>query len=668
MSKPTFVERLESLIFDHRRRGDRPVRAGHARHGLVGRRACGSTPASPSCCRSSTPTWPTFLKHQQEFGGANRVLVALVASDGNMFTPEFFDALKGVTDEVFFLPGVDRGRVQSLFTPNVRYTEVVEDGIAAGNVIPDDFSPTPEGLEAVRGNILKAGIVGRLVANDFSGCDRQRRSCSRSTRRPARSSTSSPWRARSRRRCGSSSTPTSCPARRWTCTSSASPRWSATSPTGRRRVMLFFLVTPSLITALLVALYSQSRWLSVVVLACWVVAVIWQLGIDHRCSATASIRCRSWCRSWSSPSRSATACRWSARSGPRSSTAPTRLAAARTAFRRLLVPGSIALATDIDRFLHDPGHPDPGHPGDRRRRQPRRGDDPADQPGAAAGAALLRPAIDQRYHERLHRRARHMERLWRWFAGVTEPRPAAIIVAVTALLTALRPLEGQRGAGRRPAPRRARAARRLALQHRHRGGHLEVLDRRRHPERHRRDQAGRLRRPRGHDHDRRVLVAHGQHPGVQSTIDLARRRQDAQRRLERGQPEVARAGAQPVGPDPVGDLRADDDRPAQLRLQRHAGHDLHAPTTRPRRSSASSPRSSASRPSHGNPDVSFKLATGNVGVMAATNEAVAAAQFPMLVWVFGVGHPALPGDLPLGARHALHPAPARRSSRCSPTP
>jgi predicted RND superfamily exporter protein len=33
--------------------------------------------------------------------------------------------------------------------------------------------------------------------------------------------------------------------------------------------------------------------------------------------------------------------------------------------------------------------------------------------------------------------------------------------------------------------------------------------------------------------------------------------------------------------------------------------------------------------------VKFQLATGNVGVMAATNEVVEAAQFPMLVWVFG---------------------------------
>jgi predicted RND superfamily exporter protein len=37
---------------------------------------------------------------------------------------------------------------------------------------------------------------------------------------------------------------------------------------------------------------------------------------------------------------------------------------------------------------------------------------------------------------------------------------------------------------------------------------------------------------------------------------------------------------------------------------------------------------------HGWDKVKFRLASGNVGVMAATNEAVSAAQFPMLMWVF----------------------------------
>ena len=111
----------------------------------------------------------TFLEHRDEFGGADRVLFALVAPEGDMFTPEFFAKLREVTDAVFFLPGVDRTQVYSVVTPNVRFIEVVEDGIAAGNVVPADFEPTEEGLARVRENVIKAGIVGRLVANDFSG-------------------------------------------------------------------------------------------------------------------------------------------------------------------------------------------------------------------------------------------------------------------------------------------------------------------------------------------------------------------------------------------------------------------------------------------------------------------------------------------------------------------
>ena len=104
-----------------------------------------------------------------EFQGANRVLVALIARDGNMFTPEFFAALRKATDEVIVTDGIDRTRVQSIFTPNVRYIEVVEEGIEAGDVMPQGFTPTPENFARVRDNIRKAGIIGRLVANDFSG-------------------------------------------------------------------------------------------------------------------------------------------------------------------------------------------------------------------------------------------------------------------------------------------------------------------------------------------------------------------------------------------------------------------------------------------------------------------------------------------------------------------
>jgi uncharacterized protein len=110
-----------------------------------------------------------FKKYRDQFGGANRVVIALVAKKGDIFTPEFFQTLKQVTDETYYIPGVDRAQVTSLYTPNVRYLEVVEEGLIGGNVIPADFTPTPEGLEVVRQNIIKSGRVGMLVANDFTG-------------------------------------------------------------------------------------------------------------------------------------------------------------------------------------------------------------------------------------------------------------------------------------------------------------------------------------------------------------------------------------------------------------------------------------------------------------------------------------------------------------------
>lgn len=110
----------------------------------------------------------TYLKHQQNFGGANNILISVCDTKGDIFNPEFFSALKGVHDQLFFIPGVDRIQVNSLFSPSTRFVEVVEDGFAGGPVIPADFKPTPEGLAVVKRNIEKAGIVGRMVSDDYS--------------------------------------------------------------------------------------------------------------------------------------------------------------------------------------------------------------------------------------------------------------------------------------------------------------------------------------------------------------------------------------------------------------------------------------------------------------------------------------------------------------------
>src|SRR6186713_2886343 len=66
----------------------------------------------------------TFLDYEADFGGANRVLVAVMAKDGNMFSDEYLSTLQQVTKEVVNLEDTDDSRARSLFTPNVRFIEV----------------------------------------------------------------------------------------------------------------------------------------------------------------------------------------------------------------------------------------------------------------------------------------------------------------------------------------------------------------------------------------------------------------------------------------------------------------------------------------------------------------------------------------------------------------
>ena len=110
----------------------------------------------------------TFLKYQDtRFAGANRVLIVLQNRKGDVFQPDFLETLRKATNDVFYIRGIARGTVTSLWTPNTRYLERTENGFDAGDVIPSTFRPTPDNIEIVRRNVLKANLVGNLVSLDF---------------------------------------------------------------------------------------------------------------------------------------------------------------------------------------------------------------------------------------------------------------------------------------------------------------------------------------------------------------------------------------------------------------------------------------------------------------------------------------------------------------------
>lgn len=109
-----------------------------------------------------------YRDHASTFSGANRVMVSLHwKGEGDIYNAEFLKVLRKVTDEVFFIPGVNRAAVRSLFTSNVRYIEVTETGFTGDIVIPSRFGADAVALAQVRENVAKSGEIGRLVSNDL---------------------------------------------------------------------------------------------------------------------------------------------------------------------------------------------------------------------------------------------------------------------------------------------------------------------------------------------------------------------------------------------------------------------------------------------------------------------------------------------------------------------
>jgi hypothetical protein len=168
MTLDTLIQKVSALVFGHRK-------AWLVVFGIltVVFAASASRLAVDAGFNKMVPLKHEYMKvyreYEKVFGGANRVAVALVQKEGDIFDKAYMAKLKSLTDDVFLLNGVDRPSVKSLFTPNTRFIEVIEEGFAGGNVIPATFQGTDEDLKKVRENVNKSTEVGRSVATDFTG-------------------------------------------------------------------------------------------------------------------------------------------------------------------------------------------------------------------------------------------------------------------------------------------------------------------------------------------------------------------------------------------------------------------------------------------------------------------------------------------------------------------
>lgn len=569
----------------------------------------------------------TFVQHQQEFGGANRVLIALSARQGDIFTAEYFDALRQVTDDVFFIPGVDRSLVSSLFTPNTRFTEVVEDGISGGNVVPSNFQPTPEGLETVRRNILKSGIVGRLVANDFSAAIVSAELMEVDPTTGERLD----YIAAARRFEEIRS--------RYDAMGDDSPvdvhiigfaKVIGDVAEGASRVVLFFGIA-FLLTALQVFFYSQSFRLSMLPLVCSLAAVVWQLGLLSLLGfgidpMSILVPFLIFAIGVSHGVQMISAARAEIYQGA------DALGAAQAAFRRLLLPGGIALLSDTIGFITI------------LLIKIRVIQEMAITASLGVAVIILTNLVllpvllshmnfDDAFRVRMRRRAEHLEPAWAVLSRITGRQTAAAIVAVALVLAGLGAWKAggirigdlHRGVPELRASSRYNVDSEFISTHFSIGVDILTVIAETAPE-------GCI------DHDIMTTLDEftwhmANVSGVQSVVALPEVAKVISagwnegslkwRVLPRNQSMLVQAVS--YVPTSSGLLNADCSvMPVMVFTSDHKAETIDRAVAAVKEFERF----------HGREDLRLRLATGNVGVMAATNEAVRGAQYPMLVWVF----------------------------------
>jgi predicted RND superfamily exporter protein len=113
----------------------------------------------------------TFLDYQEELLGTDRVMVVLRARNGDIWNVAALRRLKAVTDTLAGLPHIDRRTVTSLWTPNVTYMEITEEGLHTEDIVDTGFTVdnlNDEEVARIRNRVLRGGLHGRLVSSDHT--------------------------------------------------------------------------------------------------------------------------------------------------------------------------------------------------------------------------------------------------------------------------------------------------------------------------------------------------------------------------------------------------------------------------------------------------------------------------------------------------------------------
>jgi uncharacterized protein len=114
------------------------------------------------------PWIANYIANQGNLANQGNVLrIAVETSGPSIIDKDYLETLQKLSDEIFLLPGVDRPFMKSLWTSNTRWIAVTEEGLDGDTVMTDSYDGSAAALARARANIERSGEIGQLVAGDF---------------------------------------------------------------------------------------------------------------------------------------------------------------------------------------------------------------------------------------------------------------------------------------------------------------------------------------------------------------------------------------------------------------------------------------------------------------------------------------------------------------------
>ena len=108
-----------------------------------------------------------LIKKHPKFGGTNSVIIGLEVKDGDIFTQKTLQKIIDFSNELYFLPSVDRTKVVSLGVNKVRNAKITSWGISSPSILFPEAPKTEEGIDQLKADVYSnPAYYGNLVSLD----------------------------------------------------------------------------------------------------------------------------------------------------------------------------------------------------------------------------------------------------------------------------------------------------------------------------------------------------------------------------------------------------------------------------------------------------------------------------------------------------------------------